>query len=157
MKEVEALQVQFGIQNTIIFDEGPGGLVRVKLSSGASTVEMISHGVECDEHVFGEWRNRNRDEPITFDGETERVYVGSENNILLEDYGNMRTITVEKSGSMSTLVWNPWIGKAARMKDFGENEWREMMCIETAHTNENTVQITPGEQHIMSALIGIMQ
>lgn len=31
---------------------------------------------------------------------------------------------------MDTVVWNPWVEKAARMGDFGDEEYKTMICVE---------------------------
>jgi glucose-6-phosphate 1-epimerase len=40
---------------------------------------------------------------------------------------------VSKQGSQTTVVWNPWTKKSAAMPDFGDDEWPQMLCIETAN------------------------
>lgn len=32
--------------------------------------------------------------------------------------------------SSSVVVWNPWIEKAAAMGDFGNEEYKNMICVE---------------------------
>ena len=62
-------------------------------------------------------------------------------------------ITVSKSNSQSTIVWNPWIVKSEKMTDFGDDEWTEMVCIESANVASNSVELNPGESHTMAATI----
>ena len=69
-------------------------------------------------------------EPIRFVVETDRVYGNSEDDVVLHDPGWKRKITVSKEGGQSTVIWNPWVAKSARMKDFGDDEWTGMCCIE---------------------------
>jgi glucose-6-phosphate 1-epimerase len=83
--------------------------------------------------------------PIRFTRETDRVYLDTEDLCTLDD--GTRTIEVRKSGSQSTVVWNPWISKAQRMADFGDEEWQQMVCIETANVGPNAVVLSPGETH----------
>ena len=58
-----------------------------------------------------------------------------------------RRIFVEKSGSNSTVVWNPWIEKTQTMADMAPDDWKEMICVETANAAENAVRLAPGESH----------
>ena len=67
-------------------------------------------------------------EPIRFVDETDRVYGDTDDDVVLHDPGLKRQITVAKAGGRSTIVWNPWVDKAARMKDFGDDEWTGMCC-----------------------------
>jgi D-hexose-6-phosphate mutarotase len=74
---------------------------------------------------------------------------------VLDDPSSGRKITVEKSGSQTTVVWNPWTAKAAAMADFGADEWPRMLCIETANAGANAVLLSPGEKHSMRAVISV--
>ena len=56
-----------------------------------------------------------------------------------------RKIRVEKSGSTSTVVWNPWIAKARAMADFGDEEYHGMVCVEAGNVGENKVTLAPGK------------
>lgn len=88
--------------------------------------------------------NPSTDEPIRFTEETDRVYQDTTGVCVLHDPGLKRRIVVEKSGSQSTVVWNPWVGKAISLPDFGDDEWPSMCCIETACVEPNGVTLMPG-------------
>lgn len=92
---------------------------------------------------------------ITFDGECDRVYFNTDNTCMLHDTVWGRRIVIKKRNSRSTIVWNPWIAKSARMADFGDDEWQGMVCIETANVGENSIRLQPGERHEMSAAISV--
>ena len=92
---------------------------------------------------------------FTLAGETDRVYVDTSDAVTIDDAGNSRRITVSKSGSASTVVWNPWIDKAKAMADFGDDEWPGMLCIETANAAENVVTLAPQAHHAMRASIAV--
>jgi glucose-6-phosphate 1-epimerase len=94
-------------------------------------------------------------EPIQFSQETDRVYNDTIANCVLDDPQLGRTITIRKAGSLSTVVWNPWIEKSARMPDFGDNEWTGMVCIETANVGNNSVELSPGQVHTMKTEIEV--
>jgi glucose-6-phosphate 1-epimerase len=88
-------------------------------------------------------------------GETDRVYVDTKDTVTVEDPGNNRRIIVSKNGSDSTVVWNPWIAKSKAMADFGDEEWPNMLCIETANAADNAVTLAPGAQHAMRATVAV--
>jgi len=94
-------------------------------------------------------------EPLTLAAETDRVYKHSTAPVELHDPHLGRTILIAKRGSASTVVWNPWIEKAAAMPDFGDDEWPEMLCIETANALGDAVTIPPGEAHTMETCISV--
>lgn len=85
--------------------------------------------------------------PIRIDREVDRVYVDSEQTCVIHD--GTRQVTVEKYGSRSTVVWNPWTHKASRMADFADAGYRTMVCIETANALHNAVTLQPGERHTL--------
>ena len=92
----------------------------------------------------------------TFNGETDRVYVRTRAPPrVLEDPGLKRHISVAKRGSGTTVVWTPWIAKAKALPDFGDDEWPEMVCIETVNAGEQAVTLAPGASHAMTALIEV--
>lgn len=90
---------------------------------------------------------------VTFSAETDRVYVGTDADCVIDDPGLARRIRVAKSGSRSTVVWNPWIVKAARMEDFGDGEWPGMVCVETANAADDAVTLPAGATHTLAAII----
>lgn len=95
-------------------------------------------------------------QPIEFTAETDRVYQGTADTVVLHDPGLQRRIEISKQGSLSTVVWNPWIDKSRRMPDFGDDEWTGMVCIETACVGEHAVVLQPGQSHRMSALVRVL-
>ena len=103
--------------------------------------------------VDGAQRKQQGGAPIRLTGETDRVYVNTRATCVLDDPKLARQITIEKSGSDTTVVWNPWIAKAKAMADFGDDEWPAMMCVETANVGESAITLAPGAVHTMRATI----
>lgn len=94
-----------------------------------------------------------QDDPIQFTGETDRVYVNTRHTCVLHDPAKARRLVVEKEGSDTTTVWNPWIDKSAALSDFGDQEWPGMACIETVNAFENSITLAPGAKHRMTARV----
>lgn len=90
--------------------------------------------------------------PLRFTGETDRVY-DSTARVTLEDPDLGRRVHVDKAHSGSTVVWNPWVDKAKRMADFGDDEWPGMLCIEAANAGRHRITLSPGARHAMSTTI----
>lgn len=95
------------------------------------------------------------DEPICFAGETDNIFIDSPDTVNIHDGDT--TISISKSGSQSTIVWNPWIDKSKRMADFGDDEWPNMLCIETANAKDNAVTLKPGDAHEMKAVVEVSE
>lgn len=93
--------------------------------------------------------------PIRFTGETDRVYPHTTARVTIEDPVWQRRIHVDKAGSASTVVWNPWVAKAKAMADFGDDEWPAMACVETANVGGEAVSVDPGAAHTMRAALSV--
>ena len=93
---------------------------------------------------------RKQDGEIRFSGETDRVYINTASECVIRDEKLKRSIHVAKSGSLSTVVWTPWIDKANKMGDMGQPDgWREMLCVESANAFENQVKVASGTRHTL--------
>ena len=64
-----------------------------------------------------------------------------------------RRIRVEKSGSASTVVWNPWITKAQQMSDFGNEEYRQVLCVESGNVAKNKLTLAPGKSSVLKVVL----
>jgi glucose-6-phosphate 1-epimerase len=113
------------------------------------------HRAEYLDKVAGAARKLQEDELISFSGETDRVYLDTPSTCVIHDPGVGRRISVAKSNSASTIVWNPWIDKARAMPDFGDDEWPQMVCVETGNVRPSPVQLPPGDRHTMTAEITV--
>ena len=93
--------------------------------------------------------------PVVFDREVDRIYQDAPTITTLEGSVCDRAVGIRSKGSRSTVVWNPWIEKSKRMPDFGDQEFRETVCIETANAGRDDVVVEPGATHTLGALIGL--
>lgn len=98
-------------------------------------------------------RKQSGQEPIRFTQETDQVHVNTGAACVIHDPVWNRRISIEKSGSGSTVVWNPWVEKTAGMADMAADSWREMVCVESANAADNAISLDPGESHTMSVKI----
>ncbi len=85
--------------------------------------------------------------PVSFSGEVDRIYLDSVVACRIDDPGLRRRIVISKRGSRSTVVWNPWIEKAAKMGDLGDDGYLRMVCVESANAADDVVTIAPGAEH----------
>lgn len=93
--------------------------------------------------------------PVMIAGEVDRIYVGTRATVAVSDPALGRRIAVAKDGSASTVVWNPWIDKAARLGDLGPDGHRAFVCVETANAGTDRCTIAPGESHVLRAAIAV--
>ena len=85
--------------------------------------------------------------PVTISAETDRIYLKSSGDCLIDDPDLQRRIRIRKRGSRSTVIWNPWIEKSAKMGDFGGKGYLNMVCVESANAADDVVTIAPGGEH----------
>jgi len=76
--------------------------------------------------------------------EVDRIYLNATGTVEIRDPRLGRKILVEKQGSASTVVWNPWIAKARQMPDFGDEEYERMICVEAGNVASNSISLPPG-------------
>jgi glucose-6-phosphate 1-epimerase len=92
--------------------------------------------------------------PLRLNGTTDRVFLDTRSTCTITDPVLARRIVVEKTGSATTVVWNPWREKASAMADLGDDQWRSMLCVEAANAADNAVHLAGGERHAMRVVIG---
>jgi glucose-6-phosphate 1-epimerase len=90
---------------------------------------------------------------VVIDQEVDRVYYNTQEACMLVDEQNQRKIEVFKSGSNSTIVWNPWIDKASSMPDVNDEGYQHFVCVESGNVFDDRVTIAPGQQHTISQTI----
>jgi glucose-6-phosphate 1-epimerase len=94
--------------------------------------------------------------PLALTGETDRVFPANTATVTIHDEANSRIIRVEKTGSATTVVWNPWSVGAARISDLPDDAWPGFVCIEAANTATDAITLAPGETHMMQAAITVI-
>lgn len=90
---------------------------------------------------------------VEFTGETDRIYVNTTADCVIEDQVQRRSIRVSKSGSSSTVVWNPWRDKV--FADMAAGEYQQMLCVETCNAGPDQVTLAPGQSHALTACLSV--
>ena len=110
------------------------------------------HGVEGSRYLDKlDGAEGVQDRPLRLAGKTDRVYVESVRDCVIEDPGLSRAIRISKRNSHSTVVWNPGLSGAAPESDFGATGSREMLCVETANAAADVVRLEPHAVHLLFA------
>ncbi|MDB6057795.1 MAG: D-hexose-6-phosphate mutarotase [Verrucomicrobiales bacterium] len=102
-------------------------------------------GVDYLDQMENFARKTETNEAIKITSETDRIYLDTESTVEILDKKLNRRIRVAKSGSRSTVLWNPWIEKSKRMPDFGDDEFHNMVCVESCNVTKNERTIAAGE------------
>ncbi|MBX9244870.1 D-hexose-6-phosphate mutarotase [Actinotalea ferrariae] len=91
-------------------------------------------------------------DPVRFDGETDRVYLGTTGTTVVDD--GTRRLLVGKAGSATTVVWNPGPERGAALGDVGA-AWPGFVCVEAANAGPDTVRLAPGRSHELSTTVAV--
>jgi glucose-6-phosphate 1-epimerase len=102
-------------------------------------------------------RKKLESEAMRIAKETDQVHLDTRAICTVWDPVWERRITIEKSGSASTVIWNPWSDKSKGMSDMEADGWKQMLCVETANAADNAVLLEPGDSHKLSAKIRVEQ
>lgn len=134
----EACDETFEIENCLhtYFHVGDIGAVSI---SGLETLPF-------DDFAFGANGARRAAENaiLKITQETNRVYFDSPQTVEIRDEKLKRAIRVEKSGSNSTVVWNPWTTQKLP-DDFDPAEHAHMVCVESGNVKQNKIPLAPGK------------
>jgi D-hexose-6-phosphate mutarotase len=101
---------------------------------GVSYLDMVASFLEKTETSEG----------LRIASEVDRLYQDTTGTVEICDPRLGRKIRVEKQGSASTVVWNPWIAKSRQMPDFGDEEYERMVCVESGNVGSNSISLPPG-------------
>ncbi|KAI5075310.1 hypothetical protein GOP47_0009386 [Adiantum capillus-veneris] len=82
---------------------------------------------------------------LTFETEVDKIYLNTPTKIAIIDHELKRTFVLKKDGLPDAVVWNPWERKAKAMVDFGDDEYKYMICVEPAAI-EKPITLKPGEE-----------
>ena len=93
--------------------------------------------------------------PIASRSEVDRIYADTAADCRIRDAALGRRICVAKRGSQATVVWNPWVEKARRMPDFGDDEFPAMVCIEAANARDDAITLPPGHSHTLTQILSV--
>jgi glucose-6-phosphate 1-epimerase len=110
------------------------------------TVSIVGlKGVDHLDQLAGFARKTETRGAIRISSEVDRIYVDTPHTVEIRDASLRRTICVQKEGSTSTVLWNPWIAKSKAMQDFGDDEYEQMICVESGNVAANKIKLAPNQ------------
>lgn len=84
-----------------------------------------------------------------------RHYYNTEATCIINDPIFNRRISIEKSGSKNSTVWNPGAETSAEMGDMPNDAYETFVCLETVNKIDDVIKLSPGEAHETTAIIKI--
>ena len=150
------LRVELAVRNTGDEPFTYSGALHSYFAIGDIAAVTI-HGLESCEYIdkADDGLRKTQAGPVTITSETDRVYLDTDATCAIEDAAQGRRVEVAKSGSRTTVVWNPWEEKARRLPDFGDDEYHSMVCVETANADGDQVTVPPGGAHQLALIVGV--
>ncbi|KAM3301114.1 putative glucose-6-phosphate 1-epimerase isoform X1 [Capsicum chacoense] len=107
--------------------------------------EVRVEGLETLDYLENKERFTEQGDAITFESEVDKIYLSTPTKIAILDHEKKRTFVIRKDGLPDAVVWNPWDKKAKSMTDFGDEEYKHMLCVEAAAV-EKSITLKPGEE-----------
>ena len=132
----QSKDAEFTFENCLHSYFEVGDVTAISLSGlkGLNYLDKVAHFVEETE---------TRD-ALRIASEVDRIYLNTTGTVEILDPRLGRRIRVEKQGSASTVVWNPWIAKSRHLTDFGDEEYERMICVESGNVASNSISLAPG-------------
>lgn len=83
---------------------------------------------------------------VVINEEVDRIYLGVRDELVINDIVLKRRIRIRSGGSKSAVVWNPWAKISAEMADLQDNDYRNLLCVETTNAATDVVEVSPGRE-----------
>ncbi|TKY60695.1 putative glucose-6-phosphate 1-epimerase [Spatholobus suberectus] len=98
------------------------------------------------DNLHNQERFTEQGDALTFESEVDRVYLDSSSTgVAVLDHEKKRTIVIRKEGLPDVVVWNPWEKKSKSIADLGDEEYKQMLCVDGAAI-EKPITLKPGEE-----------
>lgn len=91
---------------------------------------------------------------ITFDREVDRLYASGA-PVQIHDPAWNRSITIEGTGSRSSVVWNPWINKSKILTDLPDEAYLGFLCVENTNAGADALTLAPGASHTLATTVRV--
>ncbi len=100
---------------------------------------------------------KTQQDEVRISEEVDRIYTGVQGNLTIDDTDLGRQILISSIGSRTAVVWNPWAKIAADMADLGDDDYKQLICVETANTADEIVEIPSGGESRLVAQYTIIR
>ncbi len=86
-------------------------------------------------------------------GEIDSIFMNQNQPIKIIDSGFNRIISIEKTGSETTVVWNP----AKDLAEMSDGQYKTFVCVEPSNVGKHFIKLAPREKHKISATIKVQK
>ncbi len=99
--------------------------------------------------ALDQWQLKTQAGSLQVSEEVDRVYehVSSQatGELKLNDKGISRNLFILTKNLPSLVTWNPWLDKSKTLSQFYDNDFNQMLCLESAAVKDNCVTLATGE------------
>ena len=150
------LKLELAVTNT--------GTTSLRLEEALHTYHRVGHadnirlrGLDGVTYLDNTDSNREKMQygDVVLASQTDSAYLNTRHALELVDPELRRRIRIVKENSLTTVVWNPWREGAQALSDLGNDEWQQMVCAEASNILGFAVNLAPGQQHTMRAIIRV--
>ena len=99
--------------------------IKNAIIDGLQQCEFWDNGTEFSQ------RQHQEQHQLRVDNAIDRVYFNTPRSLKLTD--NQSTRQIISNGFDDTVVWNPWASGAQAFIDMADDEYQQMLCIESAN------------------------
>jgi glucose-6-phosphate 1-epimerase len=123
------------------------------LEIGAVSIDGLRGAHYLDNAAGGNGELKTQSESsLRIPKETNRLYLDTTSAVEIRDENLNRKIRVEKTGSNSTVVWNPWTTQKLP-DDFDPAEHKYMVCAESGNVKQNKISLAPGKTSTLKVIL----
>jgi len=91
---------------------------------GSTYNDTLNNGISCE----------SQSEILCINQAIDRIYTQPETKTSFQE--NNRTITISHVNHSDVVVWNPWREGAEKLTDMQNDDYKQMLCIETARISK---------------------
>lgn len=91
---------------------------------GHSYIDALAEGKVCE----------SQDEPLHVNRAIDRIYTHPSAHVILEE--EKRIVSISQKNHSDVVVWNPWKEGAVKLSDMKEEDYTQMLCLESARISK---------------------
>ena len=103
----------------------------------------------------GSARKVQAEDRFAFTRDVDRTYLHTDADLTLHDPAGRRVVHIAKSGSQTTVIWNPWTVLTPNFADLAEDSWQHFVCVEAVNAEENRIVLAPGATRTLAMTLKV--
>ena len=75
--------------------------------------------------------------------------------LALHDPAGHRVVHIAKTGSQTTVIWNPWTVLSPNFPDLAPDSWKRFVCVESVNAQDNRLTLAAGATHTLAMTVSV--